>query len=67
MPPELLKIGPINSLRINFFGNIRIPEELSTITIKDMTLLGKATDVEINRIVKLFPCTKLHINGVDYN
>jgi hypothetical protein len=67
VPPELYKIGPINKLRIDFFGNIRIPEELAAIQIKDLTLLGKTTDLEINRIVKLFPGTKLHINGTDYN
>ncbi|MFD2873332.1 DUF4419 domain-containing protein [Mucilaginibacter ximonensis] len=67
VPPELLKIGPINNLRINFFGNIRIPEELTTVPIKNMTLLGKTTEADVNRIVKLFPETKLHINGVNYN
>jgi hypothetical protein len=67
VPPELFKIGPINRLRINFFGNIRIPEELRDVKIGDMTLLGTTTGPELKRIVKLFPNTKLHINGTDYN
>jgi hypothetical protein len=67
VPAELYKIGPVKRLRINFFGNIRIPEELANIEITDMTLNGSTTEPETKRIVKLFPKTALHINGVDYN
>lgn len=67
VPPELYKIGPVKRLRINFFGNIRIPDELAGVEIADMTLNGSTTEPETKRIVKLFPKTALHINGVDYN
>jgi hypothetical protein len=67
VPPELYKIGTVKRLRISFFGNIRIPEEMANIEIADMTLNGSTTELETKRIVKLFPKTTLHINGVDYN
>jgi hypothetical protein len=67
VPAELYKIGPVKRLSINFFGNIRIPDDLANVEIADMTLNGSTTEPETKRIVKLFPKTTLHINGVDYN
>jgi hypothetical protein len=67
VPPELYQIGPIKKLDITFFGNIRIPDEMANISIADMTLAGRTVQAEVERIVKLFPNTALHINGVDYH
>ncbi|TSJ44074.1 DUF4419 domain-containing protein [Mucilaginibacter corticis] len=67
VPPETWMIGPIKKLVINFFGNIRIPDELGQIKIDDLTLNGTTQQPEIDRIVKMFPNTSLYINGQAYN
>lgn len=67
VPPEIWMIGPVKKLVINFFGNIRIPDELGQIKIDDLTLNGTTQQPEVDRIVKMFPNTSLHINGKAYN
>jgi hypothetical protein len=66
VPPELYKIGPIKKLFINFFEDIKVPDQLADIKIDELTLNGKIDYAEIQRIVKLFPNTKLIINNQNY-
>ncbi|MES2426885.1 MAG: hypothetical protein V4560_07910 [Bacteroidota bacterium] len=40
---------------------------MAAMQINDMTLNGATNQPEVNRIVKLFPNTVLHINRTDYN
>jgi hypothetical protein len=67
VPPELYQIGPIKKLFINFFEDIKIPDELADVKINELTLNGTITTTETERIIKLFPHTKLIINGQKFN
>jgi hypothetical protein len=63
IPKALYKLESIGSLRIKFTKNIVIPDELSKIKIRSLNLYGKITEVETQRILKLFPNSWLIING----
>ncbi|MEO6523429.1 MAG: DUF4419 domain-containing protein [Mucilaginibacter sp.] len=66
VPPELLKIGTIKSLTIHFIDEINIPTEMANIGVETLRLDGTITPAESERIVKLFPNTKLIINNKRY-
>lgn len=65
VPEELMDIGPIHLLTIEFTDRINIPDDLAKVQIDKLTLKGITTDDEIKRIRKLFPKTKLIINSQD--
>lgn len=62
-PSILLDFKEIKSLEIQFIDNIDIPDKLSKVKIGTLRLSGKITEEGIGRIKKLFPDTKIHING----
>lgn len=61
-PEELLKLGHIKNLNIDFIDDIDIPDEIRNIKIDKLTLTGKISESGIERIHKLLPQTELHIN-----
>ena len=63
IPQELMEIGPINKLTIEFMNNINIPDELAKVHIARLILKGEIKDDGIRRIRKLFPNTELTINN----
>ncbi|MDB5156253.1 MAG: hypothetical protein JWR50_960 [Mucilaginibacter sp.] len=63
VPEELMDIGPIRSLTIEFTDKINIPDELAKVQIQRLTLKGVITDDGIKRIRKLFPKADLYINN----
>ncbi|MCC8424194.1 DUF4419 domain-containing protein [Mucilaginibacter sp. UR6-11] len=63
VPEELMEIGPINLLKIEFINNINIPDELAKVKIRRLNLKGVIADDGIKRIRKLFPDTELIINN----
>lgn len=63
VPPELLEIGPIHQLEIDFIDSIQIPEKMSAIKIDKFKMTGAISQEGINRIAKLFPKSTLIING----
>lgn len=63
VPPELLNIGPIQSLILRFTNGIQIPDALAKVKIGELSLRGTITAEETKRIIKLFPNTALFING----
>ena len=67
VPEELLQLDQIRNLHINFIDSIQIPDKMSKIPIDCFWMTGKITQPEIDRICKLFPHTKLNINGKNYN
>lgn len=66
IPPELFYIGPIKSLTIYFGADIKIPDELAKVVIGRFKLYGNISPVEVERIKKLFPNTKLTINNHEF-
>ena len=67
---ELLRISEnriekftVNRLELQFVDDINIPDELSKVDIKELVLSGKISIAGKMRIKKLFPNTKLTING----
>jgi len=63
IPKELYALKSIGTLRIKFTKNIVIPNELGKVQISRLELTGKITDIEKQRIAKLFPDNWLIING----
>lgn len=63
IPKELLGLKKANSVSITFVKEIRIPDEMGDMDIKELYLWGEASKAEMRRIRKLFPNTKLQING----
>lgn len=63
VPPEIMQMKKINSLEIQFTDEIVIPDGMGKIEIKELTLTGKTTQEETERLKKLFPNTVLRING----
>lgn len=63
IPNDIYSLQKIDNLHLTFLKSINISEELTKITIGSMDLNGQITSDEIQRIKKLFPNTKLKING----
>jgi hypothetical protein len=63
IPNDIYSLQKIDNLHLKFLKSINISEELTKITIDNMDLNGQITSDEIQRIKKLFPNTKLKING----
>jgi hypothetical protein len=64
IPDDIYSLKNIEYLHLNFLKDIIIPDELTNISIENLELNGKITDTEIERITKLFPKTKIKINGI---
>jgi len=62
-PIELLSLDEIDNIEIEFLDEIIIPDEFANIKVKSLTLKGKIENIEIERIVKLFPDSRIIING----
>ncbi|GAA4099424.1 DUF4419 domain-containing protein [Mucilaginibacter panaciglaebae] len=66
VPPELMQVGPIKRLSINFTDEITFPDALAKIPIDIMWLNGRIDEKGKNRIAAMFPNTQLYINGQAY-
>jgi hypothetical protein len=62
VPDELMQIGPIESLNLEFIKEINIPDALAKVQIRKLKLKGTIDDGGIARIRKLFPNAELIIN-----
>lgn len=63
IPNDIYSLEKINNLHLSFLERITISDELTKITIENLELNGEINPEEIQRIKKLFPKTKLKING----
>lgn len=66
-PENLFMIDHIKDLTINFIGKINIPDNISDIKIKRLSLNGTIQPKEIKRIKALLPNTLLKINDIYIN
>lgn len=64
VPEDIYSLKKIGFLHLNFLNDIVIPAELTNISIENLELNGKINDGEVERLIKLFPKTKLKINGI---
>jgi hypothetical protein len=64
-PKELLAIGPINSLVLNFTDEVDVPDAISEVRIASFRIYGKIDNNGISRIRKLLPQTALIINNTE--
>ena len=62
-PAVLLELKEIKRLDIQFIDTIDIPDEISKIKIGSLSLYGRITKEEIERIKRLLPDTDIKING----
>jgi len=63
IPEDIYSLQKIGFLHISFLNDIIIPAELAKINITNLELNGHITRAGKERIKKLFPNTKLMING----
>ena len=62
-PIELLSLKEIENIEIEFLDEIIIPDEFASIKVKSLTLTGRINQKGIERLVKLFPDSRIVING----
>ena len=62
-PPELLYLRYTSTLTIDFINEIKIPDAFAGKRINNLILTGKIEQKEINRIIKMFPESRITING----
>ncbi len=62
-PEELLDLKEIEHIEIEFLDEIIIPEEFANNKVKSLTLTGKISKPGIDRLIKLFPDSRMIING----
>lgn len=67
IPQDVYSLHKIQHLHLSFLNNIFIPNKLSQITIETLELTGLITTEEEGKIIKLFPNTKIKINGKEKN
>lgn len=67
IPDALLEVPFFRRLEIEFIDEINIPDEMGKMDIRSLTLTGKTTPAEIERIKKMFPETNLKINNIEIN
>ncbi len=65
VPEDIYSLKKIDFLHLNFLRRIYITEKLTTVRIDNLEINGIATKEEEEQIKKLFPDTKLKINGVE--
>ena len=62
-PIEILDIEETESIEIKFLDEIIIPDEFINVKVKNLTLSGKIEEAEIERIIMMFPNSRITING----
>ena len=62
-PKELLFLKEIENIEIEFLDEVIIPDEFANVKVKNLGLTGKIKNEEIERVVKLFPESRIVING----
>lgn len=62
LPEALFSVREITSLTVDFIDKIIIPDRLTEIKIRNLTLSGSIDNSEIDRIKKMFPNTIVTIN-----
>ena len=62
-PMELLSLKEIENLEIEFLDEIIIPVEFANVNVKNLNLSGKIKKVEIEKLIKMFPESRIVING----
>ena len=62
-PTELLSLKEIENIEIEFLDEIIIPDEFANNKVKNLTLTGKISRTGIERLVNLFPDSRIVING----
>lgn len=67
IPPELFMVGPIKKLSIWFGNGITIPDAMAKVPINELRLRGSIEPKERDRIIAMFPKTRLYINGEAYH
>jgi hypothetical protein len=63
IPAAIYELKKIKSINIKFIDKIDIPDKLAELNILQMSLSGEISEMEIQRIKKLFPHTLLYINN----
>lgn len=61
-PAELFSLNEIDNIKIEFLDEIVIPDEFANTKIKSLNLTGRIDTAGIDRIVKLFPNSRIVIN-----
>jgi hypothetical protein len=62
-PVELLHLDSIGTLTIDFINEIAIPDAFARVEINKLNLSGKIERKGIKRITKMFPSSRITING----
>jgi len=62
-PTALLSIDETERIEIEFLDKIIIPDEFALVKVKNLTLSGKIEEAGIERIIKMFPKSRITING----
>jgi hypothetical protein len=65
VPEEIYSLQRISILHLNFRRQIHITEKLASVRIDNLEINGIETKEEEEQIKKLFPETKLKINGIE--
>ena len=66
-PTELLSLKEIENIEIEFLEEIIIPDEFANVKVENLKLTGKIKNAAIERVVKLFPESRIVINGTLVN
>jgi hypothetical protein len=61
-PTALLSLEKIKNIEIEFLDEIIIPDEFANIKVDRLTLRGRIEEVELERIIKMFPNSLININ-----
>jgi hypothetical protein len=67
VPDNLKSFNVIYTLGLHFKKEVLIPEWMKSIRIGKLTIEGKISDIETEKIISWFPSTELDINGKKYN
>jgi len=67
IPKELIQIKSIKSLSLHYLNEVKVPKELKSVKIDELTINGKISKNQISEIKKLFPKTLIFINGEQIN
>jgi hypothetical protein len=67
VPEELKALSEIYSLSLRFTGEVKIPEWMKNLRIGRLSLEGKISNSEKDKILDWFPHTELNINNEKYH
>ena len=65
-PKALLQLDSIKNITLNFEDTIYIPDAIKNVKINKLSLQGKISAQEENKIADLLPATDLYFNGRKY-